>query len=294
MMEVLKYIDKVKAWNYALKIAKERGIPQSKLCKGIYDPSNFYKICHDPTDAKINFEKLNQLLQRLNIGKSMIEQNCTIFDSRTIELMDVLNEEGNAYTFENYPAYLKELEELNPKPITELTQFILWRYGVYEFSIHHYEDASAYFLRAIDKTQSDFSFEKIKNCKLDDQEIAICLGYIMSEFMLNPHVISDRYLQMLLDQKPDNDELISLIYMYRCAALLQLQRYEDASAIITKGLQEAKSRRTVVNLPHLNYMDGIVSWILHKNKENLDKARLLCEAYGIEPERLDFFYNLPI
>lgn len=293
-MEVLKYIDKVKALEFILKTAKERGIPQSKLCEGIYDPSNFYKICHNPTDAKINFEKLNQLLQKLNIGKSMIAHNCTVFDSRTIELMSLLDEEGNAYIFDNYPKYLKELEDLNPQPILELTQFILWRYGVYEYSIHHYEDASAYFLRAIDKTKMDFSIEKIKRYKLNDQEIAICLGLIMSEFMLKPILITDRYLQILFEQKPNSDALRSLIYMYRCVVLLQLQRYEDASVIVAKGLQEAKSQRIVVNLPHLNYLDSIISWILHKNKENLDKARLLCEAYGIEPWRLDSFYNLQI
>ena len=56
-MELEKYIDKRKALDYVIKEAMKQDISLNELSKGVYDSSNFYKMCNGKYNREINFEK---------------------------------------------------------------------------------------------------------------------------------------------------------------------------------------------------------------------------------------------
>ncbi|MBR3840869.1 MAG: hypothetical protein IKM20_07030 [Erysipelotrichales bacterium] len=292
MLEVFKYIDKVKGLKYVLDVAKSRKISQSKLCEGIYDSSNFYKICKNPTEKNINSEKLRLLFAKLNIGKDEIMINCTVFNKRTLELLSLINSEGRAYDFSNYPKYLTELEEINVNPVTELTQIILWKKGIYEYSKHHYDAAISYFDEAMNLTKPDYKLETNKNNRLTEVEMNILNDSLIAKFWVNRDVEVIKQYQLLLEIKPMYKEILGYIQINRIVMLIELGKLNNASINLQNAVKKAKDNNQVGILALLNYLDSLLYKLINNDESKLKKASFMLEAHGIKLENFKSFYNI--
>ena len=259
-MELEKYIDKRKALDYVIKEAMKQDISLNELSKGVYDSSNFYKMCNGKYNREINFEKLILLCNKLSITVDELVRNCTLEEISVKDELEKFSQYAYLREYETLRKAVNRLRGLYDDPLPEIKQYILWHEAICLSEIDKDYDAAINLdMEAIRITVPKFEFRNESTYDFKEEELRIFCNMLiainlsdkwdskvaMEEFRKIIAYIESNYFS--------NSDMIASIY-YNAGLTGYRAKAEDKLDIINKGIDICLNKQAYLYLPFLYYV----------------------------------------
>lgn len=260
-MELEKYIDKKKALDYIVREANRQEISLNTLCKGVYDSSNFYKMCNGSSKREISYDKLLILCNKLNISYKDLVDNCVLDDVTLKDELDKLREYSYLQDYESLKRATIRLRRKIKEPLPEIEQYLLWNESIATAEVDKdYDLALEKSLQAIHITIPDFEIGSMKDYIFREDELSIynTILLILSFSQKDHKMVMNEYRRLIRcveNRTYSNHETVAGIY-YNAALQAYRAKETDIMDIVDIGINYCLKKHAYLYLPHLYYVKG--------------------------------------
>ncbi|MBR3840868.1 MAG: hypothetical protein IKM20_07025 [Erysipelotrichales bacterium] len=259
-MELEKYIDKKKALDYIVKEATKQEISLNELSKGIYDSSNFYKMCNGKYHREINFEKLILLCNKLSITIDELVKNCTLEDVTIKDELEKFSQYAYLRDYQKLRLAVNRLRKMYDNPLPEIKQYILWHEAICLSEIDkNYEKAIEKDIEAIRITVPSFEFGDESTYDFKEEELRIFCNMLIAINLSDKwdsKVAMEEYRKIIAYIEANyfsNSDMLASIY-YNAGLTGYRAKAEDRLEIIDKGIDICINKQAYLYLPFLYYV----------------------------------------
>ena len=258
-MELEKYIDKRKALDFVVKEATKQEISLNELAKGIYDSSNFYKMCNGKYNREINFEKLIMLCNKLSITIDDLVKYCALEDVTLKDEMEKFSQYAYLRDYKSLRLAVNRLRKQYTNPLPEIKQFILWHEAICLSEIDkEYEKAIEKDIEAIRITISNFEFGDESTYDFKEEELRIFSNMLIAMNLsvnYDSKMVMDEYrkvMALIENRYFANSDMLASIY-YNAGLVGYRAEASDKLDIINKGIDLCLKKQAYLYLPFLYF-----------------------------------------